>query len=97
MSSPSVVMTDEHTQECLGGLVERSVTGDRLTNELDRLAGHRSYPTVLRCDNGPELAYEAMADRATGRVGLTFIPPGLPGPSGLRGRLHPPMNNSHTA
>jgi len=73
-----VSIVDEHTRECLGGLVERSVTGDRLIDELDRLAGHRGYPTVLRCDNGPELACEAKADWATGRVGLSFIPPGQP-------------------
>jgi putative transposase len=33
---------------------------------------------VLRCDNGPELACQAMADWAGGRVGLSFIPPGEP-------------------
>ena len=32
----------------------------------------------LRCDNGPELACSAMADWASGRVGLHFIPPGEP-------------------
>jgi len=56
----------------------RSITGDRLIDELDRLALQRGYPRVLRCDNGPELACEAMADWATGRVGLSFIPPGQP-------------------
>jgi len=38
----------------LGGLVERSITGDRLIDELDRLAQTRGYPAVSRCDNGPE-------------------------------------------
>jgi putative transposase len=52
-----VSIVDEHTRECLGGLVERSVTGQDLITELDRLAVQRgSYPAVLRCDNGPELA-----------------------------------------
>ncbi len=32
----------------------------------------------LRCDNGPELACAAMADRAGERLGLAFIPPGEP-------------------
>lgn len=73
-----VSIIDEHTRECLGGLVERSITGDRLINELDRLATTRGYPTVLRCDNGPELACDAMADWAGERVGLSFIPPGEP-------------------
>ena len=73
-----VSIIDEHTRECLGGLVDRSITGDRLIDELDHLALQRGYPAVLRCDNGPELACEAMADWATGRVGLAFIPPGQP-------------------
>ena len=56
-----VSIIDEHTRECLGGMVERSITGDHLTVELDRLAAERgTYPAVLRCDNGPELACNAM-------------------------------------
>jgi len=73
-----VSIIDEHTRECLGGLVERSVTAAVLIDELDRLAAQRGYPTVLRCDNGPELACDAMADWAGERVGLSFIPPGEP-------------------
>jgi putative transposase len=73
-----VSIIDEHTRECLGGLVERSITSDILIGELDRLAAHRGYPAVLRCDNGPELACAAMADWAGARVGLCFIPPGEP-------------------
>ena len=74
-----VSVIDEHTRECLGGLVERSITGENLINELDRLAGQRgTYPAVLRCDNGPELASGAMADWAQGQVGMHFIPPGEP-------------------
>jgi transposase InsO family protein len=69
-----VSIVDEHTRECLGGLVERSITADRLIDELDRLADDRGYPAVLRCDNGPELACTAMADWAGERVGLAFIP-----------------------
>ena len=74
-----VSVIDEHTRECLGGMVERSITGEHLIAELDRLAGlRRTYPAVLRCDNGPELACAAMADWAAGQVGLHFIPPGEP-------------------
>ena len=73
-----VSIVDEHTRECLGGLVDRSITGDDLIDELDRLAQQRGYPAVLRCDNGPELACAAMADWAGERVGLPFIPPGEP-------------------
>ncbi len=73
-----VSVIDEHTRECLGGLVARSVTAEVLIDELDRLAVQRGYPAVLRCDNGPELACTAMADWAGERVGLAFIPPGEP-------------------
>jgi transposase InsO family protein len=73
-----VSIIDEHTRECLTSLVERSVTADALIDELDRLALTRGYPAVLRCDNGPELACEAMADGAGEHVALSFIPPGEP-------------------
>lgn len=54
---------DEHTRECLSRMVERNITGEDLIAELDRLAADRgTYPAVLRCDNGPELACSAMAD-----------------------------------
>ena len=72
-----VSIIDEHTRECLGGMVERSITGERLIDELDRLAASGgTLPAVLRCDNGPELACSAMAEWAAGQVGLHFIPPG---------------------
>jgi putative transposase len=59
-----VSIVDEHTRECLGRLVDRSITAEDLIDELDRLAGLRGYLVVLRCDNGPELACAAMADWA---------------------------------
>jgi len=72
-------IVDEHTRECLGGMVERSITGEHLIDELNRLAALRGvHPAVLRCDNGPELACSAMADWSAGQVGLHFIPPGEP-------------------
>lgn len=86
-----VSIVDEHTRECLGGLVERSITADRLIDELDRIAVDRGYPAALRCDNGPEFACQAMADWASERVGLAFVPPGQPWRNGyiesFNGRL----------
>jgi putative transposase len=43
-----VSIVDEHARECLGGLVERSITADDLIDELDQLATQRGYPAVLR-------------------------------------------------
>jgi putative transposase len=51
-------------------VVARNITSDDLIAELDRLAVDRGCPAVLRCDNGPELACAAMADRAGERTGL---------------------------
>jgi putative transposase len=74
-----VSIVDEHTRECLGGMVDRSITGEHLIAELDSLAAERgAFPAVLRCDNGPELACSAMAEWAAGQVGLHFIPAGEP-------------------
>jgi hypothetical protein len=70
-----VSIIDEHTRECLTSLVERSVTADALIDELDRLALTRGYPAVLRCDNGPELACEAMADWAGEHVASFSLGP----------------------
>ena len=85
-----VSIIDEHTRECLGGLVQRSITGESLIAELDCLAaGRGTYPAVLRCDNGPELACVAMADWANSRVGLHFIPPGQPGATATSNRSTP--------
>jgi putative transposase len=48
-----VSMVDEHTRECLGGLVERSITADDLIDELDQLAAHRGYPLCCVVTTGP--------------------------------------------
>jgi transposase InsO family protein len=48
-----VSIIDEHTRECLGGLVDRSITADVLIDELDRLATSRGYPGVLHATTDP--------------------------------------------
>jgi putative transposase len=70
-------------------LWDRSITGDRLIDELDRIALDRGYPAVVRCDNGPELACDAMADWAGERVALSFIPLGSPGATATSSRSTP--------
>jgi putative transposase len=39
-----VSIIDEHTRECLGGTVERSITGEHLIDELGRAAAERHVP-----------------------------------------------------
>jgi putative transposase len=41
-------IVDEHTRECLVGLVERSITADGLIVERDRFAAQRGYPAAMR-------------------------------------------------
>ncbi|WP_255774470.1 DDE-type integrase/transposase/recombinase, partial [Mycobacteroides abscessus] len=54
-------MIDEHTRVSLLNLVERSITADRLVDELEAVfAAAGGPPTVLRMDNGPEFISQAL-------------------------------------
>ena len=54
-------MIDEHTRESLLNIVERSITGERLVEELKKaFAAVGGPPKVLRMDNGPELVSQAL-------------------------------------
>jgi putative transposase len=78
-----VSIVDEHTRECLGGLVERSITADDLIDELNRLAAQRAYPRccgvttdpnwrVRRWPTGPVTAWDWRSSRQASR-GATAI------------------------
>lgn len=72
-------MIDEHTRVSLLHLVERSITAERLVEELERVfAAAGGPPMVLRMDNGPELVSQALQQFCAGKVGLSYIPPGTP-------------------
>ena len=93
-------VVDEHTRECLGGLVERSITAEILADELDQIAYTRgANPAVLRLDNGPEMIAAALAQWAGTRTGMLFIPPGEPWRNpfieSLNGRLRDECLNIH--
>ena len=68
-------LVDEHTTECLGGLVDYSITGLDLAEQLDMLTIDRAIPKALRVDNGPELISKAVADWTIETVRI-FLPPG---------------------
>src|SRR5699024_10622397 len=57
-------IVDEHTRECLGGLVERSITADPCINHLEELIIQRGAPAVLLSDKGPEFIANAVTDWA---------------------------------
>lgn len=70
---------DDHSRECVLQIVDFSISGQRLVNELDRLAGIQPLPRTIVCDNGPEFTSKAMFlwSQRTG-VKLHFIQPGKP-------------------
>ncbi|MFI6315864.1 IS3 family transposase [Nocardia fusca] len=76
-------MIDEHTRESLLHLVERSITGERLVAELERVFAARGTPKVLRLDNGPEMISAALQSFCEDRVGISYIPPGTPWNNGF--------------
>ncbi|WP_252920643.1 DDE-type integrase/transposase/recombinase, partial [Mycolicibacterium smegmatis] len=72
-------MIDEHTRVSLLNIVERSITADRLVEELKKVfVAAGGPPRVLRMDNGPEFISQALQQFCDGRIGMSYIPPGTP-------------------
>lgn len=72
-------MLDEHTRLSLLNIVERSITAERLIEDLEKtFALWGGPPLVLRIDNGPEFISHALQGFCAGKVGLSYIPPGTP-------------------
>lgn len=70
---------DDFSRECVLQTVDFSISGMRLTRELDRLGERRPLPRTIVCDNGPELTCKAMFLWAKERrLKLHFIQPGKP-------------------
>ena len=80
-----VSIVDEHTRECLGGLVERSITADILIDELDRLP-YPGLPGGAALRQRPELACAAMTDWAGEWVDLALFHPASPGATATSNR-----------
>ena len=72
-------MVDEHTRCSLLNIVERSITGEHLVEELKKVfAAAGGPPKVLRMDNGPEFISQALQQFCDGKTGMSYIPPGTP-------------------
>ena len=70
---------DDFSRECVLQIVDFSLSGQRIVNELDRLSSSRPLPKTIVCDNGPELTSKAMFLWSQRRgVKLHFIQPGKP-------------------
>lgn len=72
-------MVDEHTRVSLLNIVERSITAERLVDELKKVfAKAGGPPELLRMDNGPEFISQALQQFCDDRFGMSYIPPGTP-------------------
>jgi putative transposase len=72
-------IVDDFSRECVGQLVDFSISGQRLARYLDQLAAQLRLPKAIVCDNGTELTSKAMFFWSQGRgVKLHFIQPGKP-------------------
>jgi putative transposase len=72
-------IVDEFTREALAMRVGRTCTAENLIVELERLVEIYGPPSMLRCDNGPELIADALRDWCRlRRVAIRYIEPGSP-------------------
>jgi putative transposase len=55
-----LAVVDDFSRECLGLVVDTSLSGLRVGRELDRIAELRGYPLMVVSDNGTELTSHAM-------------------------------------
>jgi transposase InsO family protein len=78
-----LTVLDEYTRECLGILVERSITAAGVVGFLELLMLERGAPVNVRSDNGPEFVAEVLQGWmvSTG-VKAHYIEPGSPWENG---------------
>ena len=72
-------VVDGHTRECLSLVTDTSLSGLRVTRELDRIIENRGQPQTIVSDNGTEFTSIAVLKwvRETG-IGWHYIAPGKP-------------------
>ena len=72
-------VVDDSSRECIGQMVDFSISGERVSRFLDQVVLQRARPAAIVTDNGPEFTSKAMFlwSQQTG-VQLRFIPPGKP-------------------
>lgn len=72
-------VVDDYTRECVGQLVEASISGARVVRFLNELIETHGKPRSIVCDNGTEFTCKAMYFWSQEReVRLDFIQPGKP-------------------
>jgi len=75
----NLTIVDDYTKECPLILVETSITGKRVAEELNKLKESIGLPKEITVDNGPEFISNALDEWAyKNGVRLYFIAPGKP-------------------
>ena len=95
-----LAVVDDFSRECLGLVVDTSISGVRVARELDRIATYRGYPRMIVSDNGTELTSNAILKwQQERRVEWHYIAPGKPMQNGFvesfNGRLRDECLNEH--
>jgi putative transposase len=96
-----LAVVDDFTRECLGLVVDTSLSGQRVARELDRIAELRGcFPTVVVSDNGTEMTSHAILRWQEDRSVLWhYIAPGKPQQNGFvesfNGRFRDECLNEH--
>ena len=95
-----LTLVDDFTRECLGLVVDTSLTGLRVVRELDRIIETRGYPRMIVSDNGTEFTSNAiLAWQQERGVEWHYIAPGKPMQNGFvesfNGRLRDECLNEH--
>jgi len=91
---------DDFSRECLAAVVDTSLSGIRVSRELDRIAEMRGYPCMVVSDNGTELTSNAILKWQEDRkVDWHYIAPGKPMQNGFvesfNGRMRDELLNEH--
>jgi putative transposase len=78
-----LTVLDEFTRECLGVLVERSITSAGVVEFLGRIIAGGVAPEHVRSDNGPEFIARVVKEWAGNRgIKINYIEPGSPWENG---------------
>ncbi len=96
----ALTIVDDHSRERVAIEVDFSLSGERVSRVLDRLAMTRGLPSTITVDHGPEFAGRALDAWAYQQgIKLHFIRPGKPVDNAFiesfNGRLRDECLNEH--
>ena len=91
---------DDFSRECLATVVDNSISGQRVTRELDKIVSRRGQPNMIVSDNGTEFTSNAMLQwQEERKLEWHYIAPGKPMQNGFvesfNGRLRDECLNEH--